>query len=61
MKTARYEMLGDKGEISGHVVFETGSRGQVAEIDEQVADAAIEQGFPMKKLKSAKAAKEEAV
>ena len=40
-----YEFAGDRGEILGHAAF-TG-RGQRALIDEQVADAAIADGFPL--------------
>jgi hypothetical protein len=56
--TARYEWMGDRGEISGHVVFEEGSKGRIVEIDEEVADARISQGFPLKKIKPAKPGKE---
>ncbi|MCU1326883.1 MAG: hypothetical protein JWN34_2253 [Bryobacterales bacterium] len=62
VKTAKYEWLGDRGEISGHVVFEEGSKGRIVEVNEAIADEKISQGFPLNKLSTkAKLAKEEAV
>jgi hypothetical protein len=43
----RYEWLGDEGEIVGHVVFAPGSRGQIVELDREVADQAVAGGFPL--------------
>lgn len=58
--TARYEWMGDKGEIVGLVSFEEGSKGQVVELDEKVADEHVSNGFPLKKLKPVKPGKEAA-
>ena len=44
----QYEWRGDRGEISGHVVFASGSRGQIVELDSAVADEAIAGGFPLR-------------
>lgn len=50
----QYRFLGDRGEISGHAVFESGSKGAVVEIDQAVADAAIAEGFPLEAVEAVK-------
>ena len=46
----KYRWLGDRGEISGHVVFEEGSYGRIVELDEAVAADAIAGGFPIEEV-----------